>query len=374
MKWIFLIAFSFSFYVNAEEDEEVTIEDCKREIESARENVNREAERLQRQVSDFPLTPAANQGFSSTGNSLVDLINNSNQANQQIAKVEQDTSAQVANIEDSCFNQNQTMDAKADEFRRSTFKRKQLIDAAYTEKMNQEADVRMKCGNEATENFTQELARLRNPAGGAGYRARSVSTISGVTQSEREIRLLEDRFYARCMARRATRETLQSIKDNYDLKLRNLKTESEAFLADMDSLERNRMRLGEHCSLRLQRVFEQNRIQQNSLRQAAQLNSMALNVSLMTSNAGMMNQNQTSGRFTSVEQILDPANWQALSEACTAQARKPFEVPLDILPNFTEVSRKCARANGSNASCVVSSGQNSAEKQRIINGNRQINQ
>jgi hypothetical protein len=262
------------------------------------------------------------------------------------------------------------MDDQLHAFRQTAYKRQQILAQASTEKMKQEATVRTECANEATENFNKELARLQ------GYRERTVSTIGGVTGSEREIMRLEDRFYARCMARKATREALESIKNNFDMQLRNLKTETEAILSDMDYLDSKRSRLGEHCSLRVERVLEQNRINQNSLRQAAQLQSMALQMSMMTSNASMEGQGQAAGRFMSVNDVLSPAGWKNISESCgnLDANTKPFEVPADIFDLFRDVNETCSKASGVNTNCIRSTRSLSSEGQRINNGNRQTNQ
>ncbi len=328
---------------------------CTDAINSAKESVRYEASKYSNAI-----TPAST--LMSTGNPVTDITNQMNQLSTQAAQVEQQRVDALGQVEDNCFQQNETLSDNEQKSLVADIRRQQDITNAEADKIRQDAEIKAGCAREAATNYQSELARLQ------GYQARIVSNVGAATEGEAKLRQLENDFYNRCWNSPATQISLDSNREALELKMRNFATEKQAVMAEREYINVKRAHLSGYCELQVNRVDEKNRMASDTIKQQQQQLQIGLGLSVLTSQFSATEQGAARESFSSLEQMLSAAKWTEIANTClnlhsANSALTPYRAPADVAPYFTEVNAAC-RPEGSQASCVISSGAYSQEAQQ----------
>ena len=217
---------------------------------------------------------------------------------------------------------------------------------------------------EASNLFLAEIENLKN------YARRIVGTVSGATRSKNEVKSLRTRFYNECMASGPSRESLLSVKNDLDTKMKNIAITSQELAADLDYYENTKMkRLSDHCKLRADRIDAQFLPMRNSIVQNQMINLLGFSMAMETSSVSLEAQERVYAAYSSIRDILNPENWKKLVERCANQSQNTTNVsemdsvPSDVFAILQPINQACRPSSSESLNCLKSSGINSYERQ-----------
>lgn len=362
--WILFCLLPFAAL--AEEKDKATA--CADALNQAQSKVKSYIESLSYNTTSQGHAENADGQVYSTGNPITDMATQMNQNMQKMMELKQQQSQAMAQAEDNCFQQSLTLDDQDHQDRQKGYELQRKINTAETEKLKQEAQIRINCHAEAAKLATAEKERL------ARYDQRTVSTVGGATQSKQQINGLHDRFYNECLSSGATKEALNSCKLDLDTNMRNLASLNQEVLSDIDYRDSKRGKMNAHCNLQYERVDKQFGDQMRTLTQSQLISGIGLAMAMKTAAANGSAQNSAYQTYSTLQDLLEPSKWEELMSNCTNAANygatHATAVPNDVVDAFNTANSVC-RPEGAESTrkCVVPSGANSQEKQRQQSGN-----
>jgi hypothetical protein len=363
---LFLVLFLSSFSSWAEESElEEQMNRCESELDKAEAKVrNYQQTLLNSTVPSANAIDAASNQPITTGNPITDQYAQLNRFNQQMAETKQQESTAMAQAEDDCFSQFERNDDEREQNRRKGYEGLEQMALAENEKQKQLNQIRGTCLTKSMEMAMAERQRLAE-----NYNQRLVSTVGGATQSKKQLANLPKEFNAQCI--KAAKYALESADQDLATKMRIYNIRTEEIISADAYLDIKKARLSDYCEQRYDRISKQAQDQKNMIAQNQVMALLATHMALKTAGANGESQQQAYAAYTSLENLLNFDQWNAVKERCANPMSsasgdngiRPTPVPADVLGAFSEVNKYCRTpATPSGTNCIISTGSESAEK------------
>lgn len=355
----------------AESELEEQMNKCESELDKAEAKIRayQQTQLNGTMPSAHAIDPASNQPIS-TGNPITDMYAQMNQLNQKMAEIKQQESTAMAQAEDDCFSQFERNDDEREQNRRKGYEGLEQIAIAENEKQKQLNQIRGTCLTKSMEMAMAERQRLAE-----NYNQRLVSTVGGATQSKKQLANLPAQYNQQCL--KAAKYAFESAEQDLATKMRIYNIRTQEIMSADEYLDLKKAKLSDYCEQRYDRISRQAEDQKNMIAQNQFLTMLGTQMAMKTAAASGESQQQAYAAYTNLENLLSFDQWNAVKQRCanpmSAAAGKegirPTPVPSDVFGAFSEVNKYCRTpATPANTNCIISTGAESAEKQRKDSG------